>query len=251
MAGNDPFDQWVPADYLREYYSEVQQDEKHTIRYFVEQIRTARPGPLLCFGCGPAVHHVFLAAQHATEITMADYLPRNLQAVDDWRQGVAGAHDWSEFVRYTLECEGIVVPDDTQVRERMDETRRKIVRLLPADAALADPLGRSFRGRFATVVSAYCADSATGDKAVWRTYSRNIASLVEPGGLFLVAALHRCRQYRVGERLFSSANIDELDMGSVMALDFRPDSISVKVQDVPDHGEQGFKAVLHARGVKA
>jgi hypothetical protein len=33
---------------------------------------------------------------------------------------------------------------------------------------------------YATVVSAYCADSATGDRATWETYMRHIAGAVRP-----------------------------------------------------------------------
>ena len=88
------FEAWVPSDYLSEYYSELQEDERSTLKYFVEQIRAAPPGPLVCFGCGPTLHHVLLAAERMSEIYLADYVPENLLEIARWRRGEPGAHDW-------------------------------------------------------------------------------------------------------------------------------------------------------------
>jgi len=56
------FDDWIPRDYLAEYFSELQEDERPVIRYFVEQVRGAQAGPVLLFVCGPGLSHVFLTA---------------------------------------------------------------------------------------------------------------------------------------------------------------------------------------------
>ena len=70
---------WVPGDYLTDYYSEVEPDEVETIAFFVDAMREADPHePALYFGVGPTLHHVFLAADRASEIHLADYLPANL-----------------------------------------------------------------------------------------------------------------------------------------------------------------------------
>ena len=98
---------WVPSEYLTDYYSEVEPDERATIAYFVEAMRHTEPGrPVLLFGVGPTLHHVFLAANGASEIHLADYLPANLTEIARWIDRDPGAHDWRPFVRYTLECEG-------------------------------------------------------------------------------------------------------------------------------------------------
>ncbi len=203
MADRGAFEQWVPRDYLAEYYSgEVTEDELSTLKYFVERFRAAPPGPVLCFGCGPTLHHVFLAAPRATQIYLADYLPENLAEIARWRRQEAGAHDWSVFVRYTLLCESGVEASLSQISARTALLREKIAGLLPADANLGDPLGSEFRGHFAAVLSPYCAESATSDMAVWTRFCRNIASLVRPGGLFLSSALRLCQRYKSGARFF-------------------------------------------------
>lgn len=251
MVEQGAFAEWDPSDYLSEYYRDLQEDEQSTSRYFVEQIRAAPPGPVLCFGCGPTLHHVFLAAPWTSEIYLADYVPENLAEIERWRQGQPGAHDWSPFVRYTLQCESAGDPTESEVGARMELLRQRIAGLLHADASLADPLGVSFRGRFAAVLSPYCAESITSNKQDWAQYCRNIASLVRPKGLFLTSALRQCARYKSGSRYFPATPIDEADLREVLLRDFREDSVAVEVREVLDHASQGFSGILLARGEKA
>ena len=197
------------------------------------------------------MHHVFLTARRPSQLYLADYLPRNLEEIDRWRRQADGAHDWTLFVRYTLLCETGTEPSEAEVATRMQTLRGAIAGLVPADAGLTDPLGAEFRGRFATVLSPFCADSATDDKTVWTRYSRHIASLVRPGGLMLTSALRRCQRYRVGKRSFPSANIDEADMREVLLEDFVADSVSVEVRETPEHSDQGYAGIILASARKA
>jgi hypothetical protein len=236
---------WVPKEYLAEYYDEVKPDELHTIAFFVDAMKQVEPGePVLLFGVGPTLHHVFLAAGKVSEIHLADYLQANLDELERWMERDAGAHDWRAFVRYTLQCEGIASPTDEQVCEREDLTRAKITRLLRADARLADPLGEPNAGRYRTVISAYCADSATGDRATWEAYMRNIGALVRPGGVLITAALRRCRGYLVGGKPFPSADVDEGDLRAVLEPRFDCGSGSIRALDLAEHEAQGYSGIV-------
>jgi hypothetical protein len=250
MAERGDFDDWVPSDYLNEYYAELQEDERSTLRYFVEQFRAAPRGPVLCFGCGPTLHHVFLAAPYATEIYLADYVPENLAEIERWRAQAPGAHDWSPFVRYVLQCEAGAEPSAAEVDARMTLLRKKIAGLQHADANLGDPLGSEFRARFAVVLSPYCAESATSDKATWTQFCRNIASLVAPGGLFLTSALRLCSGYKSGGRFFPATPIDVPELRHVLLQDFRADSVQIETHELHDHAAQGFSGILLARAIK-
>jgi len=250
MSEQGGFDAWVPSDYLAEYYSELQEDERSTLQFFVERIRAAPPGPILCFGCGPTVHHVLLAAERASEIYLADYVPENLEEIARWQRREPGAHDWSAFARYVLECESGSSPTPEQVDARLELLRSKITARLHCDAYLSDPLGPQFRGFFATVLSPYCAESATGERATWTRFCRNIASLVRPEGLFLTSALRRCERYKSGNRFFPATPIDEHDLRDVLAQDFRDDSIDVEVRQLHSHGSQCFSGILLGRALR-
>jgi NNMT/PNMT/TEMT family protein len=232
---------WVPGEYLTDYYSEVEPDEVETIAFFVDAMREVEPGePVLFFGVGPTLHHVFLAAPHASEIHLADYLPANLREIERWLAREPGAHDWRPFVRYTLQCEGIESPTEAQVTEREELTRARITRLLEVDARQPAPLAE----RYATVVSAYCADSATADRAVWATFMEHIAGLVRPDGLFVTSALRRCRHYVVGGKRFPSADVDEVDLRAVLAPRFS--QATVEARRLAEHAAQGYSGIVLA-----
>jgi hypothetical protein len=74
----------------------------------------------------------------------------------------------------------------------------------------------------------------------------NITGLVGPGGLFLTAALRRCRSYLVGDKRFPSANVDEHELRRVLASGFSP---RVHVRHLQGHEAQGYSSVVlaHAR----
>ncbi len=239
--GHASFDaDWVPGEYLEDYYAVVEPDEIETIAFFADAIRETRPqAPILFFGTGPTLHHVFLSADRASEIHLADYLPQNLAEIDRWLRRDAGAHDWRPFVRYTLQCEGLDAPTEAQLAEREELTRAKVTRLLQADAGDREPLGE----RYDTVVSAYCADSATADRATWESYMRHIAGLVEPGGVFITAALRRSRSYLVGGKQFPSAHVDEHDLRAVLEPEF---DCAIEVREVPEHARLGYAGIVLA-----
>ncbi|MGC4089403.1 MAG: guanitoxin biosynthesis pre-guanitoxin forming N-methyltransferase GntF [Polyangiaceae bacterium] len=247
----ESFDTWVPAEYLRDYYQRVEPDEVHAIRFYVEASRGAQAGPMLCFGCGPTLHHVFSCAPYTKALYLADYLPENLAEIERWRQRQPGAHDWRPFVRYTLSCELGRDPSDGEVAEREERTRASIAGLVHADATLADPLGSDYRGFFQTVLSPFCADSITASRDDWFRYSRNIATLVKPGGRLLTTALARCHGYKVGDRFFPSPNVDVADMRGVLLEDFVAASVQVEARAVPEHVGQGYEGILLASADKA
>ena len=96
------------------------------------------------------------------------------------------------------------------------------------------------------MVSAYCADSATADRATWEAYMRHIAGLVEPGGVFITAALRRSRSYLVGGKRFPSADVDEHDLRAVLEPDFDCDDGAIQVREVPEHARLGYSGIVLA-----
>jgi len=242
---------WKPTDYLKDFYTELQPDEVQTINFFVKVLRgtAIKNVPILFFGVGPALHHVFLAAPHASELHLSDYLNSNLDEIEKWRKRGTEKHNWKPFVMYTLKCEGEKATERA-VSIREEEARRKIVKLVQADAGVTDPLGIKYRGYYPIVFSPYCADSATSDKQVWKRYMRNITSLVKPGGIFITSALRKCKSYKVGDKYFPSANIDEEDMRRVLSLDFSNVNIIVEKRSLFGHEKQGYSSILLAYAFK-
>jgi hypothetical protein len=232
---------WVPAEYLTSYYRTVEPDEIATIAFFVNAMRRAeRDQPVLFFGVGPTLHHVFAAAEVASEIHLGDYLPANLAEIQCWIDREPGTHDWEPFVRYTLQCEGVNCPTDEDVAAREDLTRKKITELSQVDARHPRTVDRAY----ATVISAYCADSATDDRTTWKLFMHNITGLVRPGGLFVTAALRRCHGYIVAGKAFPSADVDEHDVRAVLQPEFEPLNGSITVRRTAQDDSHGYSAIV-------
>lgn len=244
--------EWDPSEYLAEYYGSVGMDERHTIAFFTEAAQRMPAGePVLFFGVGPTLHHVFAIAGRASEIHLGDYLRCNLDEVARWLRDEKGAHDWRPFVRHTLLCEGLEDPSPEDVRTREQLARAKVTSLLEVDMRDDRPLAHAQRC-YATVVSAYCADSATDDPEEWRLYMRRIVGLVQPGGTLLLAALGRTRNYFIAGKAFPSPSLDEADMESLLRDDFPETSLTIRTVSVPECAPHGYSSIIlvaaHRRG---
>ena len=240
--------EWVPKAYLANYYNAVDADEQHTIAFFAEAGQRMPPDePVLVFGAGPTLHHVFLLAKRASEIHLGDYLRSNLDEIARWIRGESGAHDWQAFVRHTLQCEGVAEPALSDILERQHLTRGKISELMEVDVRHDRPLGPA-QTHYATVVSAYCACSATADFGTWQVYMRRIMSLVRPGGTLLVAALRGTHSYFIDGKAFPSPCIDEEDMREILLEDFPKSELTVRVVRVPECATHGYSSIILASG---
>lgn len=234
---------WVPAEYLADYYTEVEPDEQETIAFFVDAIRQAEPAqPVLFFGVGPTLHHVFLAAGMGSEIHLGDYLPANLAEIRRWLDHDPRAHGWRPFVRYTLQCEGVACPTDDEITCREELTRAAITRLVLVDGRLPAPRGE----RYATVLSAYCADSATHDRAAWAAFMQHVMARVRPGGLFITAALRDADSYLVGGKAFPSARVDEHDLRSALESELGGPPGGVEARPLTDQPAHGYSGIVLA-----
>jgi hypothetical protein len=241
------FRAWSASAYLRHYYACVEDDEAATLAFLVDALRSEPPAAeTLEFGAGPTLHHLLPLAPRAAAIDVADLLDDNLGALRAWIGRRPGAHDWRPFTRHVLACEGRTATA-TQVAAREALLRHRVRRLVRADAAHPDPLGAAGRARYGIVLSCFCADSATDDKATWARYMRHIGSLVAPGGLLLLAALRRCRAYGVGERRFPSADVDECDIAAQLhAGGFAPAGTRIEVVAVPRQRPLGYDGIVLA-----
>lgn len=253
-----PWKDWDSHKYLKEYCTEVGQDEMETIKYEVSTLKSRRrefpfvKDDLVVaeIGSGPTISHIIPVAPYAKEIHMYEYLSQNRREIEKWLNREEGAHNWSPFIDYTLRCEGNLMPNSEDIKIREDEIREKIKLVEELDLGDNRSLEKIERKNYDFVVSAYCADSATDNKETWVQYMRYIASFVAPMGTLMLASLKKAKLYVVGGKYFPSANIDEYDLRKALELDFYPKSIHIVNKKIPRHASQGFEGILLVRAIK-
>jgi hypothetical protein len=242
---------WSARDYLRQYYQTptIPSDEKAIFSFIIPYLRNldAPVSRGLDFGCGPTLHHDIALAPFAEELHLADYVPGNFVEIRKWLDDAPDAHSWDVYIRGILELEGNASVDDRLVDARRADVRRKITALHPGDIRQDSPLG--FETAYPLVASFYAADSIAATKADWQLYMRNLASLVEPGGILIISALRHAEYYQVGDYFFPSANLNEADVYQTLRdLGFDTGDEDVIVAPVEEWDDEGFDSIIVARG---
>lgn len=247
-----PWDKWDPVKYLNTYFQELRKDEDETLKFLVRSIQSLKNGKhlkVLEFGAGPTVVHAIAATPVASEIHIADYLRENLAETRRWINEDKNAFNWDLFTKRILQLEG-VNPTEKEISERNNELRKKVKNLLRCDASLEFPLSEK-KQTYDLLIMTYCIDSATSSKDVWRAYMKNVLKLLAPQGTMLMAALHNCQFYTVGNYCFPSANLNEEDLKhSLLNNGFNPENISIEVQEVPECKQEGYSSLLFAKASK-
>ena len=250
------YSEWQANDYFKTYYSDVVlPDEQVVLAYQIEVLKQNEHkfGRGLEYGCGPTLHRAIGAARYAFRIDMADWLPDNLAQVKSWLDAGASNLDWRRFTEYVLACESDGGTSDPRRTERREEHTRKVIRnLYVSDARWRHPLGPERHEFYDLLISGFCVDAVSSDKLVWQRCMRNVLSTLQEGGLMVMHALHRCKAYKVGDRMFPGADLSADDMLKCL-LDngFDRASIDVQVVPCPENAVYGYGGIMMASGRKA
>lgn len=223
------WEEFNPRAYLQEYYSDLGAENSALLQFFANAYKAIPYNSvLLDFGGGPTIYPLIGAANKVKEIHFCDYLPANLSEVLKWLRRKKVAFNWQPFVSATLELENGRPCTANDIAKREEQIRTRITRLSRCDARLDPPLHSPFQ-KYDVVVSNFCAESATDDRQQWRIFMRNIASLVRPGGKFIICALKGAHSYLVGRKVFPAVNINEADLAwGLMTAGCKPESLDIR-----------------------
>ena len=249
------YSEWRPRDYYDTYYSQViLPDEQAVLSYQISAMRAAgrRFNRALEYGCGPTLHRAIAASSYVNRIDMSDWLADNLVAVSEWVAADGQNEDWRRFTQYTLALEGNPGAGHAESLAREERTRRSIRGLYVSDARWRDPLGIQHRGFYDLLISGFCLDAISDDKAVWRNCMQNVLSMVAPQGLVVLHFLNRCTAYKCGPRLFPGADLNADDIHAALQEEgFEDSGIDVQLIPCPDNEEFGYTGILTASARKA
>jgi hypothetical protein len=240
-----------PIAYLSEYYTDLGDENRSLLQFFVEAYRDVAPNSkLLDFGGGPTIYPLIAAVNKIQEIHVCDHLESNLREVQRWLCGEASAFDWRAFVSMTLDLEKGRPCSTTEIVQREAEIRTRVTRIGRCDAR-RDPPIPGIRQKYDVVVTNFCAESATDDRWQWCLFMRNITSLLKPGGKLILSALKEATCYSVGSKIFPAVSIGVDDLAyALVNSDFEPESIVIN--SVPaDRPTRPYQGLMFARAVKS
>ncbi len=241
------WDKWDARTYLDTYYKDPMADTYETLE-FLHRSLVSMPSfkRALEFGAGPTLFGSLGLEPYVEELHSADYLEQNLVEVQKWLNNDKDAFNWDVCSQYLIAFEG-GEPTKKNVDLRSESLRRKITKLLRGDIKQKWPL-LGHAEKYDLVVSLFCADSITNSKQEWFQYMKNIFNLADSGGVILIAALRNCTYYKVGDRFFPCANINERDIEKVVldsGLNIK--DIRIEVRDVVECEGKGFTSLVFAR----
>ncbi len=239
-----------PQAYLQEYYADIGAENLALLQFLVKAFsEVPTDSILLDFGGGPTVYSLITATARVTEIHFCDYLEANLEEVRKWLRGDPEAFDWTQFIKTVLVLEGKAYSSRAAI-SRARDIRRTVTRVMQCDANRAVPVEGVTR-QYDVLVSNFCAESATNDRAQWHRFVHNITSLLKPGGRLVLAALKGADSYAVGEEIFPAVYILEEDVIQVLG-DAEFSQESIRIESVPaDRPSRHYQGLMLVTATKS
>ncbi|KAM9520428.1 phenylethanolamine N-methyltransferase [Guaruba guarouba] len=186
-ALREGYERFDPRAYLRNNYGPPRADfssEEFVVpwklRCLAETFGTGEihGRTLIDVGSGPTIYQLLSACDHFEEIVATDYLAVNREELQRWARGDPGTFDWSPFIQHVCKIEGRGEP--WQEKER--RLRARLRRILPIDVHRSEPLGAPLRPRADALLSAFCLEAVSPDRAAFCRALTNVSSLLRPGG---------------------------------------------------------------------
>ena len=176
------------SGYLSFYYSNVDEYHKFQLSSFHRFFKSYQPpaggAKLLEFGGGAVMSNLISAATKCKEIVFGEFKEDNRERVKHWLRNNPSAFNWQLFFSYVVgTLEG---GTEENIEERKELLRKTVKAVVPFDIFKADPV--EDKGPYDIVSSVLCLEYVCMTNEEFRESVSKLASLVKPGGTFLMQA---------------------------------------------------------------
>lgn len=197
-----------PANYLQEYYSSVDLENRSLLAFFAEAYKDIDPtAVMLEFSGGPSLYSLITAAAKVKEIHFSDFLKRNVEEIEQWKRFRHRSYLWTSFFKEALIAEGRQEVGVDDILNREDLLSQKLSNFLLCDAFQAQPLGASYHQYYDIVAANFVAESITSSLDVWETVVGNICSTLKPKGTLIMTAIQGASFYCVEGRCYPAVAV--------------------------------------------
>lgn len=199
------FEDFSAEDYLREYYDELEAENKFLLDFFIDVYsQIPANGILLEAGGGPTLYQLISAANTCKSIIFSDYAPQNLAQIKTWQQNRPDAYDWGPYFNYIAQKTGI---NQQSLEENL---RNKIQQITSINLKNpANPLTETEQAHYDIVSSNFCTESMTQYIEEFYTGMQILLSFIAPGGSFVGSFLKEASGYRAGDLYFPAVAVNE------------------------------------------
>ena len=192
-SSSESFD---PRSYLEEYFLETGDEYDGLYNFWWRSANFLKPtDTVLEVGVGPTLYSTIPLVPHVARVDLSDYVTQSFEETNRWLGQSKERFDWSEHIQACLRAEGMEGTPE-QVLDREKTIRSKIGRRLKCNMLIKDPI--EIAERYNCVTAHYCTEAACSDFSQWQKAIENLASLLLPGGMFLLSVttnLKRLRRY--------------------------------------------------------
>ena len=176
------------SGYLSLYYSNIDEYHKFQLSSFHRFFKSYQPpvggAKLLEFGGGAVLSNLISAAPKCKEIVFGEFKEDNRDGVNLWLNKDPSAFNWQLFFSYVVgTLEG---GTEENIEERKELLRKTVKAVVPCDIFKADPV--EDKGPYDIVSSVLCLEYVCMTNEKFRESVSKLASLVKPGGTFLMQA---------------------------------------------------------------
>lgn len=247
-----------PANYLQEYYSNVDLENRSLLAFFAQAYRDIPSNSVMLeFSGGPSLYSLITAATHVKEIHFSDFLARNVEEIKLWKRFRHRSYVWANFFKEALVAEGFskITPND--ILDREDLLSEKLSNFLLCDAFESHPLGAHYHQHYDVVAANFVAESITSSLQVWEDVVENICSVLRSDGTLIMTAIQGASFYCVEGRRYPAVSVTPEDVVRVLSCqgfdteNLLLQQIPAEVTDTSHKNYKGYKGMLFVKAKRS
>ncbi len=246
------FKNFSPSDYLKEYYSELGEENKfllHCYHNFYSKIE--KQDRMLEIGGGPTIYSLISASSKVENITFAEYNIKNRNSVEKWQINASDAFNWQAYFSFVRDIEAASIGKGKEVLsidEIQQRLRRKLTEIIPCNLFTKEPLLDYKETAFNIVSSNFCSESITDDQQLFTNALSGIIGLVKQGGYILLSMLKGANYYKVGNKFFPAYKLYENDIINILKQNSF-DNIQIETIAANPKGK-GYEGIIVVNAIK-
>ncbi len=235
------FDKFPPIEYLKEYYSDIGEENSAILKFLHNTYKNLEPAnSLLEFGGGPTIYQLISASSKVNEIIFSEYSGANREEVKKWLNNNPGSFNWDSWFEFVLELENTETGENNLLKIK-DRVKEKVKEVIKCDAYKGNPLEPKKYPGFDILSVCFVPESATDNENDYISFMKNIASLLRTRGTLVMMALKDAEYYQAGSLKFPAFPINENYLKNLLAsMGFG----RIKTETIPAEHDQGYKGII-------